>query len=176
MEQETTTQNEPIWRDSPSQWMGARTYAAVAILATTLLAFGVAGLMNNWGLGVVIALFVAAGLPVLWGGWAFARISCIHYEITTDNIIVSHGVFNRHYERIDLYRLRDEEYAKPFLQRILGRGTVTVTSDDQSCPILRIAWIRNVEHCVSTLQDTKDKRKLRFRGSHIDGGVALDFD
>ena len=52
------------------------------------------------------------------------------------------GVFRRELEEIELYRIKDTTLTRSFVQRLIGLGTVTVISSDESMPTLVIPAIR----------------------------------
>ena len=66
-----------------------------------------------------------------------------NYAITTQRLTLETGVFKRELEEIELYRIKDTQLTRTFIQRVLKLGTVTVVSSDESMPRLVIPWIKN---------------------------------
>jgi len=92
------------------------------------------------------------GLP-----WTFTR-----YEMTKDEITMFKGLFVRKRSNVDLYKVIDTDIEEPLFLRILGVGTVIVTSSDATTPCLRLENIKNpkkVERIVKMLSEECKKNK-----------------
>jgi len=76
----------------------------------------------------------ALGLP-----WTFTE-----YILKEDTFTISTGVFNKRYDEIRLYRIRDFTVKRSFRQRLMGLGTIHVCSSDSSTPEFDIANIKDV--------------------------------
>jgi uncharacterized membrane protein YdbT with pleckstrin-like domain len=56
------------------------------------------------------------------------------YEVTTERIRFSTGIFSRKSSELELYRVRDYSVVKPFLLRLVGRGNIVLETADRSTP------------------------------------------
>lgn len=64
------------------------------------------------------------------------------YKVTTQRIVVEHGVLDKRLEQIDLSRVVDYVVERPFGQRLMGTGNVVLHAADKSTPEIRIGGIR----------------------------------
>lgn len=104
---------EEIWQGSPSQWT------------------------NFWW---YVACVLVVPIPIaIWKALSTAKTD---FAITTQRLTLETGVFTRDLEEIELYRIKDTQLRRSFIQRLLGLGTVTVISSDESMPTLEIPSIK----------------------------------
>ena len=90
-----------------------------------------------------ILLLVLASLLFLWPGAIVAfvywlRATTTHYEVTTQRIVITSGIFSPHAENLELFRLDDLGVRRPILMRILGYGYVYVRTSDRTTPEVKI--------------------------------------
>lgn len=93
-------------------------------------------------------------------------LSFTRYALSDDRLFLSVGFLNIKDEEILLYRVRDLSLSRSLWQRLVGVGTITVTSSDKSRPVLEI---KNVKDPVSVkelihnqVEDMKVRRRVRF--------------
>jgi uncharacterized membrane protein YdbT with pleckstrin-like domain len=112
------------------------------------------------GLGALLIAIVTLGVALLVF-WFRSRGT--HYRITTQRIVVDHGVFSKRLEQVDLYRIRDYTVERPFGQRLLGTGNILIEAMDSSTPTLRIFGLRaNVVELYERLRiATEADRRMR---------------
>ena len=101
-------------------------------------------------------------------------LSFTRYALSEDRLFLSAGFWNIKDEEVILYRVRDIATSRTLGQRLLGVGTVTVTSSDKSMPVLVIKNVKNpvyvkelIHNCV---EDMKIKRRVRVGEIMSDGG------
>lgn len=161
-------EGEPsIWQASPSQWTKLGTYALSLVLAVGAVALGIIYL--PW---LALLLFIPVGIA----GWTYLNVRARVYELTTERLRFYSGVFDRHIEEIELYRIKDFTIDKPFLLRIFGLGNVHIITSDRSRPSVELHGItgardvRNqLRHHVEQVRDEKGVREVDFDRS---GGAA----
>lgn len=123
-----------VWQGSPSQWtnfwwLTISLLSSAAVAALSLLT-------------AQLYLFVLVLAPVAWGTWKAISTAKQNYAVTSQRLTLETGVFKRNLEEIELYRIKDTRLTRTFVQRLLGLGTVTVISSDESSPTLVIPWIK----------------------------------
>lgn len=101
-------------------------------------------------------------------------LSFTRYALSEDRLFLSVGFWNIKDEEVILYRVRDIATQRTLGQRLLGVGTITVTSSDKSMPVLVIKNVKNpvyvkelIHNCV---EDMKVKRRVRVGEIMSDGG------
>ncbi|MDI6449069.1 PH domain-containing protein [Anaerobaca lacustris] len=78
-----------------------------------------------------MALIAVALLALLW---KMIVLKSIYYEVTPDRIEWSRGIFDRHVDNIDMFRVVDLKLRRPLWECLLGIGTVRLTTTDESDP------------------------------------------
>jgi uncharacterized membrane protein YdbT with pleckstrin-like domain len=94
------------------------------------------------------------------------------FEITSERIRITVGVFSRHMEELELYRVKDTSVLEPFLLRVWFKlGHLVLRTSDPSNPLLVIPAIANVHHlreelrgCVEKIRAAKGVREVDFGG------------
>ena len=84
---------------------------------------------NATYLGLIFSVFGLLGLLRVFAESMFNR-----YRLTTQRLFLRTGVIARHSEEIELFRIKDVSVRQGVLHRMVGAGTVTVLSSDDSTP------------------------------------------
>jgi len=85
---------------------------------------------------------IAAALLAL--AWKLIALKSIYYEVTADRIEWRRGVFDRHVDNVDMFRVIDLKLRRSLLECLLGIGTVRLTTKDDSDPHFDFVKVR---HC-----------------------------
>lgn len=141
-----------LFRESPS------IFAAVGTIIKAGIVLGIAFLLNGFPLEDYVLPFVSdleeipevhyatfehwrsvaaavvAGLAFLVTIYRIAVLKTVCYEITEDRIEWSRGIFSRRVDNIDMFRVIDLQMHRSILDCILGIGTVTIFTKDQTDP------------------------------------------
>jgi membrane protein YdbS with pleckstrin-like domain len=94
---------------------------------------------------------LAIGVLVLLALWM--RMKSCRYRLTTQRLFIRRGWLARHVDELELYRVKDVVVDQGVLQRVLGYGTVTVLSDDDTTPevdLVRISSPIKVKELIRT--------------------------
>ena len=92
----------------------------------------------HFGTYLLCGLFCWLVVPIFIAVSKWVQTRCRVYEITTERIKITRGVFSRQTEQVELYRLRDYTLVEPFWLRIFGLGNILLTTADDSTPSLTI--------------------------------------
>jgi len=127
---------EEIWSGGPSQWV------------------------NFWWF--VLCLLV---IPIPWAVYRWLKIKCTAYTLTTERLRWEWGILSRKTEEVELYRVRDLGFSQSLWQRMLGLGTIEVTSTDERTPRILLPSIKDPstvrEYFRSTTETMRQKRGVR---------------
>lgn len=155
-----------MWRKTSSQWINAWHFLAVTVLVAGLL------FAAFW----FIPLYAVAPLPLLWGLWRYLVVRTRVYEMTTERLRITSGVFNQKVDEIELYRVKDTILLRPWWMRLIGLSTVVLETSDRTLPRLEIpalpkgAEFREILRVqVEKQRDRKRVREMDF--DDVDGGV-----
>ena len=105
----------------------------------------------------------ALGLP-----WTFTE-----YFLKEDIFMISSGVFNKRYDEIRLYRIKDFTVKCNFGQRLLGLGTIHVCSSDSTTPEFDIKNIKDVMK-VKDLISNQVEASRQKAGVHTSEFIGRD--
>ncbi len=68
----------------------------------------------------------------------YIQAKSTRYKITTQRLVVEQGLFSRHFETVELFRIEDYSASIPFGQRLLGTGNLTLFTNDTTLPIVTL--------------------------------------
>lgn len=162
----STSSERSLWKGGYSgkamygTWVLSAIITVAAIVALIML-----GNQNNllWPIGgaAIIAWWV-----IVLGMYMVRRLS-VHYELTTQRFIHQQGILVRRTDRIEVIDIDDVSFTQGIVQRMLGVGTIVITSSDRSHPQLRLLGIDQVA-TVSNMIDDVRRDERRRRSLHIE--------
>jgi membrane protein YdbS with pleckstrin-like domain len=157
--------------DEPEQELWAGGYSGKAMVGSWILG-GLIGI----GLIVVAVLFPPAAivavslLAIIWVGllltFAYRKLN-IHYELTSQRFVHKRGILTRTTDRIEVIDIDDVTFQQGPVQRMLGVGTIKISSSDRTDPQLVLIGIDDVKRVADTIDDVR-RRERRRRGVHIE--------
>ena len=133
----------------------AKAFLGEIILGVLLSFFGIG---FGWPIPFVIVLII---LLNVWRKTASTK-----YRLTTERLFVEKGLIAKHLEELELFRVKDVTVRQGILQRILGFGTITVLSTDDSNPQTVLIGINKPVDVKETIRNT-------FRASRKREGVRM---
>ena len=154
------TDEEHLWKSASSQWLNAWHFlwVAVATLGILFAAF--------W----FIPLYAVTPIPVLWAIWRYLVVRTRVYELTSERLRITSGVFNQTVDEVELYRVKDTLMVRPWWMRLIGLTTVQLETSDRSLPKVTIAALPKGAEFREILRQQvelqRDKKRVR----------ELDFD
>jgi membrane protein YdbS with pleckstrin-like domain len=135
--------------------------AALIVLSTTKALEG--NEFVAWAIGIgIIALWWLVCIIIYF----YYRLST-YYELTTQRFIHTTGILTRTTDRIDVIDIDDVSFTQGIIQRMLGVGTITLSSKDASHPLLLLHGIDEVSKVSGMIDDVRRKERRR-RSLHID--------
>ncbi len=100
------------------------------------------------------------------GTYLYRRMS-VQYELTSQRFIHQRGILVRRTDRIEVIDIDDVSFTQGLVQRMLGVGTISLTSSDRTHPELRLSGIDQVT-TVSNMIDDVRRDERRRRSLHIE--------
>ena len=104
---------EIVWRGTSSQW-------------------------KNFWVYLLCGLFCWLIVPVFFALAYYLQTRCKVFELTTQRLKITSGVFTKVTETLELYRVKDIETRQPFLSRLVGIENVQMNTSDASSPLVLI--------------------------------------
>jgi uncharacterized membrane protein YdbT with pleckstrin-like domain len=107
---------ETVWRGSSSQW-------------------------KNLGVFILCGLFCWLIVPIFIALARYLQTKCKIYELTTERLKITQGVFSKVTDTLELYRVKDLETRQPFLHRLVGIENIQINTSDLSTPFVFVEAI-----------------------------------
>src|ERR1700704_384817 len=133
---------ETVWRGSSSQW-------------------------KNFGVFILCALFCWLIVPIFIALARYLQTKCKIYEVTSERLKTTEGVFSKVTDTLELYRVKDIETRQPFLYRLCGIENVQLNTSDTSSPFVPIEAIPHhvglgdkIRNQVETIRQQKGVREI----------------
>jgi uncharacterized membrane protein YdbT with pleckstrin-like domain len=146
-----------IFHGSSSQVLNVDVFAGCGLGAIGLV---VLSLMVWWGFLLLLPV------PIGIAARKWLELKCRVYEVTTERIKVSRGIFSRRTDEMELYRVKDLTLIEPFFFRLFGLGSVIMTTNDASTPTLTIHAVKRVKELREDLRQAieacRDKKRVRL--------------
>lgn len=156
---------EELWEGgfSGKAMLGAWIAAAVLSLVVLVVAAFYATTAAWWG-GALVAIVILWVWPALT--LMYRRFN-VHYRLTSQRLFHALGIVRRRIDRIELLDVDDITYEQGLIERMLGVGTIQVTSSDTSHPKLLMRGIDQVQEVAAMMDAARRKERVR-RGLHIE--------
>jgi uncharacterized membrane protein YdbT with pleckstrin-like domain len=110
---------ETVWRGTSSQW-------------------------KNLGVFILCGLFCWLIVPIFIALSRYLQTKNKIYELTTERLKITEGIFSKVTDTLELYRVKDLETRQPFLYRMFGVENVQMNTSDTSSPFIFIEAIPSV--------------------------------
>jgi len=142
------TQEATIWQGRPSQWVNVLWFAACILI-----------------------------LPIPFAIYRWLTVRCTTYSLTSQRFRVESGILSRHFDDLELYRVKDITMTQPLIQRLVGLGTITMMTSDRTTPTLLLPAISGPRETMDTIRHQVERvrreRGVRELDVHDDDGSAL---
>jgi membrane protein YdbS with pleckstrin-like domain len=133
---------EVVWRGTSSQWKNFVVYLLCGLFC--------------W---LIVPIFIALA--------RYLQTKCKIFELTTQRLKITSGVFTKVTDTIELYRVKDIEMRQPFLSRLVGVENVQMNTTDISSPLVLIEAVPSsvgladkLRHQVEIVRQQKRTREI----------------
>ena len=149
---------QTIWTGTSSQLQNFGVYflclVLLALAGAIFLGVGMFAQFAGFGLGAL----AVAGLVLLWALWSWLKVRSRRYDLTTERLKITEGIFGRETDTLELYRVRDMKLTRSFVQRMFGLQSLHLITTDTTSPKVTLAHVpmsanlgdqfrAQVEHC-----------------------------
>ncbi len=158
-------------RDSAEEVLWEGTYSPKAMLG----AFVLDGLV--WLAGIVLAILFPALMWLSLGGAAvFSAVVfllmvyrqwSVRYRLTSQRFFHQHGLLSRTTDRVEVIDMDDITCFQGPIDRLVGVGSIRITSSDRTHPELWVRGVENVQQIATAMDDARRAERIR-RGFHIE--------
>lgn len=159
-------QETSLWKGCTSQILHFWTYFLWCIVAAGIV---VAGLIL-----VIPLLFAALIVPLIAILARYIVTRSTVYELTTQRLRKTSGVFNKKLDELELYRVKDSTLEQPFVLRLFGLGNVMIVSSDATMPEVSISGVSDAfdvrEKLRVAVETERDRKRVREVDFSEEGG------
>ena len=134
---------ETVWRGTSSQW-------------------------KNLGVYILCALFCWLIVPIFIALARYLQTKNKVYELTTERLKTTQGVFSKVTDTLELYRVKDLETQQPFLYRLVGIENVQINTSDLTSPFVIVEAIPSNVKFGDKLRDQVEAMRMQKRVREID--------
>jgi len=99
---------------------------------------GTSSQLKNLGIFILSGLFCWLIVPIFIALARYLQTKNKIYELTTERLKITEGVFSKVTETLELYRVKDIEVRQPFIYRMCGLENIHVQTSDLSSPSILI--------------------------------------
>jgi uncharacterized membrane protein YdbT with pleckstrin-like domain len=123
---------QTIWRGSSSQWKNSGTYLLCVLFC--------------W---LIVPIFIALA--------RYLQTKNKIYELTTERLKITEGIFSKVTDTLELYRVKDLETRQPFLYRLFGVDNIQMNTSDTSSPFI---FIEAIPHTVGLADKIRNQVEI----------------
>lgn len=166
----------------PSLWTLTRSFVrcvAVVVLAIVLLIVDavidweamLAGQTQAAAILPTALALVAIGLMIIAAAnlaWRIIELRRRQYEISADRIEFARGVFSRKIDNLDMFRIVDIRLLQSFWDRLVGVGTVELTTTDKSDRLVKIGKIHQPKRLYDKIKKAMLSADRKQRVIHLE--------
>jgi len=153
-----------LWQDrySPKAMVSAWALSGLITVALVVLAIW---LWRSWVTWTVLAVMVLLWLYQLcmmkYRQWN------VRYRLTSQRLIHETGILRRVTDRIEVIDIDDVTFEQRLLERLVGVGTIRISSSDKTHPELSLPGIENAKEVAEQI-DYIRRGERRRRGLHVE--------
>ena len=160
---------ETIWRGSVSQWKNFGFFLLQVLLmaAIVVLSVFVARASSPEIRKLSPFILILFAVPIFIAAKRYLQTKCTIYEVTSERLKTTEGVFSKVTDTLEFYRIKDIERRQPFLYRLCGIENVQLNTSDTSSPLVIIEAIPHdvgladkIRNQVETIRQQKGVREI----------------
>jgi len=108
---------------------------------------------------LLCGLFSWLIIPLFIMFWYYLKTKYSLYELTTERLITTKGVFNKSTEQIELYRVKDIRLEEPFLMRIFSLGNILLVTSDKTLGVILLPAMNNPKKLKDDIRYIVEKQR-----------------
>jgi uncharacterized membrane protein YdbT with pleckstrin-like domain len=129
---------------------------------------GTSSHVSKLGTYLLCLLFCWLIVPIFIAIWTALEIKSIRYQLTTERIRITIGIFSKRTEQVELYRVKDLTLENPFIYRMFSKGNILFFTSDHSLPNFKLEAIYNAERLMNVVRKHVELCRERKRVREID--------
>lgn len=114
-------------------------------------------------------------IPVPWAMWAWLKVKCRVYTLTTERLLIEDGVFNKSQDTLELYRVRDLQVTEPFWHRLFGLQNIHLLATDLTTESILLDFMPKSaglpDHFRQQVEECRQRKRVREVGVDLEPGI-----
>jgi membrane protein YdbS with pleckstrin-like domain len=165
-----------VWRGHSSQILNLRAFliyaviTAVIIAALVLLAWKMYPLSPLISIPILLLVLIPMGLALR--DWL--KIQSRVYDLTNERILITHGIFSKQTDTMELYRVKDFTVLQPFFLRLFSLGNIVIQTSDRTTPTLMIEAVPDPKGLGDLVRKQVEACRDRKRVGEVDMNKAVE--
>lgn len=159
------TPEQDLWQGgySPKAMLGTWVVSGLITIACLVAPFLIASGSGWWlaSFGIIALAWIVPALVLL-----YRRIG-INYRVTNQRLFHESGILRRLTDRIELIDIDDVATDQGLFERMMGVGSIRITSSDRTHPVLVLQGIEGVREVAAQIDNGRRAERIR-RGLHIE--------
>ncbi|MES2208360.1 MAG: PH domain-containing protein [Pseudomonadota bacterium] len=159
-------QEQTIWKGTPSQYINLKAYI-LCVLAAAVTLFVSLSIQSEYterhGEDTPSYFFILmiAGviIPLVIALWKAFTIKANEYILTNQRFISKVGLFGKHTDEIELYRIKDYHIEQPFFFRLFNIGTIILETSDRTHPTYTLRGVPHPEQLRDNIRTNVEHRR-----------------
>jgi uncharacterized membrane protein YdbT with pleckstrin-like domain len=123
---------------------------------------------KNFGMYLLCGLTCWLIVPIFIALARYLQTKCKVYELTTERLKITEGVFSKVTETLELYRVKDIETRQPFLYRLVGVENIHINTSDLTTPFVFVEAIPKSVGFADKLRNNVEIIRQQKRVREID--------
>ena len=163
-------EEKSVWSGTSSQVINFGVYFLCGLAFAVLLA----ALVMLWpklepmGPAALVPAFVILLLPLVYALFKVILIKATRYEITSERIKISSGIFSKKESAMELYRVKDYTMNAPFFYRLFRLGNINILTSDRSTPQITLPAIPHAKKLMDDIRTHVELRRGQKRVREVD--------
>jgi len=129
---------------------------------------GTSSQLKNLGFFILCGLFCWLIVPIFIGLTRYLQTKNHVFELTSERLKMTEGIFSKVTETLELYRVKDIEVLQPFWYRILGLENIKVNTSDLSSPVISLEGIPHKVGLADKLRNQVETIRMQKKVREID--------
>jgi uncharacterized membrane protein YdbT with pleckstrin-like domain len=164
-------EEKTVWSGTSSQMLNLGVFLLCGFIFALLLAL----LIMFWtpllkmGMLALVPAFIILLSPLAYALARVLLVKAVKYEISSERIKITNGIFSKQTNALELYRVKDYTLNEPFFYRMFHLGNIVILTSDHSTPQIVMRAIPGARQLMDEIRkyvelrrDLKNVREVDF--------------
>jgi uncharacterized membrane protein YdbT with pleckstrin-like domain len=159
---------EMVWRGTSSQVKNASVFSFCGLFLCALIVLFAILWRNESTREFSPYIFTPAIVPIFIALARFLQTKNKVYELTSERLKITEGVFNKITNALELYRVKDLETHQPFWKRLLAVEDVHINTTDASSPFVLVDAVPQKLGLADKIRNAVENVRMQKRVRELD--------